>query len=56
MKVWELIAWLNKQSQMAEVEIEWDAESGKDIPFAEDCIISYDSKDGPRVYIAARNY
>lgn len=55
MKVWELIAWLKEQNQMAEVEIEWDAENGKDIPFTKDCIMSYNNKYGLKVYIAARN-
>lgn len=33
MKVWELIAWLKEQNQMADVEVCTDPESGKYAPF-----------------------
>lgn len=42
MKVWELIAWLKEQDQMAEIEVCTDPESGKYAPFDADNMVVHE--------------
>jgi len=50
MKVWELIEWLDKQDQMAEIKICTDPESGKYITFEANDHTTID-KDGREITI-----